>query len=335
MGGSGIALAEGQLPRLLSNAGTRFVAGASTTAGGQLRALLGGLCPDSVWASAEKDGWGAFSCNWKGKLRLRAVLRRQDGGWGVSLRAIPVRPATIQELNLPSSLSSFRDSEAGLFVVSGPPGSGRSTTLAALIDSINTHAHRTILAVEDSLETIHAPGQSAVIHREVGRDVLSMVDSALAAPRMDADVLLVGELRDAPTLRAALSAAESGVAVYGAGRGTSVVRSITGMIGAFDPREEPSVRAALAETVEAVCCQVLVRGMTPARHPAMEVLLRTPTISSILRSGELSQLNGAIIASRSMGMQLMDDALEDLVRQGVVAEDEAVRWCEDPKRFGG
>jgi twitching motility protein PilT len=242
----------------------------------------------------------------------------------------------LESLGLPAVVQSFADYPNGLVLVGGPTGSGKSTTLAALIDHINAHPGRHIATIEDPIEVIHRSKEAIVNQREVGSHAKSFAQALRATLRQDPDVLLVGELRDQETIEIAVNAAETGHLVFATVHTTSAAAVVDRLVHAVPAKRQGLVRSMLAESLRAVLCQQLLRrvDVPGKRQLACEVLLNNDAIANLIRNDKSFQIASVILTHRAEGMQLMDGVLEELVRGGVVDPDDALLKSVDKVAFG-
>lgn len=274
-----------------------------------------------------------FAYTVPGVARFRCNYFLQHDGPAAVFRIIPERIMTLEELNLPPVLGTLADLSRGLVLVTGPTGSGKSTTQAAIIDRINTVHSRHIITIEDPVEFVHQAKKSLITHREVGRHATSFASALRAAVREDPDVILVGEMRDLITIELAISAAEMGFLVFGTLHTNSAVKTIDRIIDVFPPSQQDAVRAQLAGSLAAIVSQLLLR--TPdgkGRAAAHEILLSAPGLSNVVREGNMSMLRSIIQTGRDRGMQMMDDSLLQLVKEGRADKQDAFHKLNDKKR---
>ena len=240
----------------------------------------------------------------------------------------------LDRLGLPEVVKGFGDLRHGLVLVGGPTGSGKSTTLAALIDYINRTSDRHVISLEDPIEVVHKSKQGLVNQREIGTHTQSFVDALRSTLREDPDVILVGEMRDLETIAFAVSAAETGHLVFGTVHTVSADTSVDRILNAFPPGEQPQVRSTLAENLRAVTCQYLIKRQDKAgRVLAAEVMLNNDAIASLIRNGKTYQIPSVIATSRDVGMQLMDNELMKLYREGKISADDAYIKSNVKKEF--
>ena len=266
-----------------------------------------------------------------GRFRVNAFHERGD--LAASLRLIPNQIKTIAELGMPPVIQSFADFPRGLVLVTGPTGSGKSTTLAALIDKINNEKAQHIITIEDPLEFTHKSKRSAIVQREVHYDTYSFSAALRSALRQDPDVVLIGEMRDLETISAAITIAETGHLVFATLHTNSASQSIDRMIDVFPPHQQPQIRSQLANIIQGICAQRLVPAIGGGRVVAAEVMVANPAIRNIIREGKSHQLDTIIQTGGDQGMQTMDRTLVKLVQSGVVTYDDAREFAVDLVEF--
>jgi twitching motility protein PilT len=269
-------------------------------------------------------------------LRFRANVFQEVGGIAAVFRIIKGTLLDLESLGLPPVVAGFRDLKGGLVLVGGPTGAGKSTTLAALIDSINRTYARHVISLEDPIEVVHARKLSLVNQREVGRHTRSFMEALRSTLREDPDVILVGEMRDFPTIAFAVTAAETGHLVLGTVHTSSAASSVDRLITACPPGQQDDVRSMLAGSLRAVVCQYLLRRKNdPGRVLAVEVMINNDAIASLIRKGKAFQIPSVITTSREVGMQLMDTELMRLAREGVISPEDAYLKATSKKDFEG
>ena len=264
-----------------------------------------------------------FSFEVPGVARFRVNAFTQARGAGAVFRTIPIQVLSMQTLGLGEVFERLAMLPRGLVLVTGPTGSGKSTTLAAMIDYINDHRYEHILTIEDPVEFVHTSKRCLINQREVHRDTHSFADALRSALREDPDVILVGELRDLETIRLALTAAETGHLVLGTLHTTSAAKTIDRIIDVFPGEEKAMVRSMLSESLQAVVSQTLLKREGGGRVAAHEVLIATSAVRHLIREDKVAQMYSAIQAGGSLGMQTLDAALSRLVKEGAVSLDEA------------
>ncbi|MDQ5970219.1 MAG: twitching motility protein PilT [Patescibacteria group bacterium] len=266
-----------------------------------------------------------------GRFRVNAYHER--GNLAAALRLIPTDILTIEQLGLPNIVNSFADYPRGLVLVTGPTGSGKSTTLAALVDKINSERSEHIITIEDPIEFTHSSKSSVVVQREVHYDTYSFSAALRSSLRQDPDVVLIGEMRDLETISAAITIAETGHLVFATLHTNSAAQSIDRMIDVFPPHQQPQVRAQLSNILMAICSQRLVPKIGGGRIAASEILIATPAVRNIIREGKSHQLDAVIQTGADKGMQSMDRTLISLIKAGTITYDDAKTFAVDLEEF--
>ncbi len=273
----------------------------------------------------------SFAFGTLGRFRVNAFHER--GNLAAALRLIPNDIKTITELGLPSVVSNFANYPRGLVLITGPTGSGKSTTLAALVDKINSERAQHIVTIEDPIEFTHKSKKSAVVQREVHYDTYSFSAALRSSLRQDPDVVLIGEMRDLETISAAITIAETGHLVFATLHTNSAAQSIDRMIDVFPPHQQPQIRAQLSNILMAICSQRLVPAIGGGRVPAAEILISNPAVRNIIREGKSHQLDAVIQTGADQGMQTMDRVLVNLVQNGTITYDNAYEVAVDLVEF--
>ena len=273
----------------------------------------------------------SFAFGTMGRFRVNAYHER--GNLAAALRLIPNEIKTVAELGVPNAVMKFADYPRGLVLVTGPTGSGKSTTLAALVDKINTERAQHIITIEDPIEFTHKSKKSVVVQREVHYDTYSFSAALRSSLRQDPDVVLIGEMRDLETISAAITIAETGHLVFATLHTNSASQSVDRMIDVFPPHQQPQIRAQLSNILMAICSQRLVPAIGGGRVVAAEVLVTNPAVRNIIREGKAYQLDGVIQTSADQGMQTMDRTLASLVQSGVITYDNAYEVAVDLVEF--
>ena len=266
-----------------------------------------------------------------GRFRVNAF--HEKGNLAASLRLIPNQIKTINELGLPSVVQSFADYPRGLILVTGPTGSGKSTTLAALIDKINNEKAQHIITIEDPIEFTHKSKRSVIAQREVHYDTYSFSAALRSSLRQDPDVVLIGEMRDLETISAAITIAETGHLVFATLHTNAAAQSIDRMIDVFPPHQQPQVRSQLANILQGICAQRLVPAIGGGRVVAAEIMVANSAIRNIIREGKTHQLDTVIQTGADQGMQTMDRTLVKMVQSGIVTYDDAREFAVDLAEF--
>ena len=266
--------------------------------------------------------------------RFRANIFNQRRGEAAVFRAIPTKILALEQLGMPPILRELCDKEKGLVLVTGPTGSGKSTTLAAMIDYLNDTFEGHILTIEDPIEFVHRSKKCLVSQRELGPHTLSFANALRAALREDPDIILVGEMRDLDTIQLALTAAETGHLVFGTLHTSSAPKTVDRIIDVFPPTQQAQIRAQFAESIEGVITQTLLKKKSGGRAAALEIMVGTNAVRNLIREGKLHQIPGIMQASKKDGMQTMDMALVDLVTKGLVTKAEAQSRSMTANLFG-
>jgi len=266
--------------------------------------------------------------------RFRCCAFQEQLGLAAVFRRIPADVPTLRELEIPESVETFAHRRSGLLLVTGATGSGKSSTLAALVDVINEQYRRHVITLEDPIEFVHAPKQSIVHQRGLHYDLVDFPSGIRAALREDPDVLLVGEMRDLDTMRLALTAAEIGALVLATLHTNGAVETVDRIVEVFPADEQPLVRSILSHAMAGVVSQVLLRRVDrPGRVVATEVLVATPAVANLIREGKTQDLVTVLQTGRALGMHTLDDSLEALVARGVVDVEEAGHYASNKARF--
>jgi twitching motility protein PilT len=265
--------------------------------------------------------------------RFRVNVFRGRRGEGAVFRTIPTKVMTIEDLGLPAILKEICDKEKGLVLVTGPTGSGKSTTLAAMIDYINNKDEGHILTIEDPIEFVHSSKKCLVNQREVQTHTMSFTSALRGALREDPDVILVGEMRDLETISLALTAAETGHLVFGTLHTSSAPKTVDRIIDVFPAAQQEQIRIMFAESIQAVITQTLLKKKAGGRIAGLEILIGTPAIRNLIREGKVHQIPSAMQTGQKQGMQTLDMALVELVRRNMVTIEEAQSRTLTPNLF--
>src|SRR5690349_6712570 len=275
----------------------------------------------------------SFELGQVARFRVNVFLQRK--GEGAVFRTIPTKILTLEELGMPPILKQMCEKEKGLILVTGPTGSGKSTTLAAMIDYLNLDYEGHILTIEDPIEFVHQSKKCLVNQRELGFHTHSFANALRAALREDPDIILVGEMRDLETIQLALTAAETGHLVFGTLHTSSAPKTVDRVIDVFPPTQQAQIRAQFAESIQAVVTQTLVKKKSGGRVAALEIMTGTTAVRNLIREAKIHQLPGTIQVSQKDGMQTMDMSLQALVARGLVTVEEAQTKTLTPNLFGG
>ncbi len=272
-----------------------------------------------------------FSFEIPGLARFRVNAFNHNRGAGGVFRTIPSKILSLEDLNAPKIFQEISEYPRGIVLVTGPTGSGKSTTLAGMIDYKNDSEYGHILTVEDPIEFVHESKKCLVNQREVHRDTLGFNEALRSALREDPDTILVGEMRDLETIRLALSAAETGHLVFGTLHTSSAAKTIDRIVDVFPAAEKAMVRSMLSESLKAVISQTLMKKIGGGRIAAHEIMIGTPAIRNLIREDKVAQMYSAIQTGQNVGMQTLDQNLKTLLASGVVSKDEAQRKAANPE----
>ncbi len=265
--------------------------------------------------------------------RFRVNVMRQNRGLAAVFRKIPTQVLSLQELGMPSILGEISRKEKGLVLVTGPTGSGKSTTLAGMIDLINDELEGHILTVEDPIEFVHKSKKCLVTQREVGPHTKSFTNALRAALREDPDIILVGEMRDLETIQLALTAAETGHLVFGTLHTSSAPKTVDRIIDVFPPNQQAQIRAMFAESIQAIICQTLCKKIGGGRAAGLEILMGTTAVRNLIREGKIHQIPSAMQTSQGAGMQTMEMHLRELVDRRIISRETAIEKTGNKEMF--
>ena len=282
-----------------------------------VRTLVHSIMNEGQKAQFDAEHQVDFACE-VADGRFRVNVFRHSRGPGAVLRSIPTVIPALESLNLPQGLRELCDRDRGLVLVTGPTGSGKSTTLASMVDVINETWDGHILTVEDPIEFVHKPKRCLVNQREVGPHTMSFADALKGALREDPDVILVGEMRDLETIALALTAAETGHLVFGTLHTSSAPKTVDRIIDAFPASQQSQIRTMLSESLEAVVAQTLLKKKGGGRVAACEILIGVPAVRNLIREGKLHQIPSMMQTGQRVGMQTLDMAVADLLKRGLI-----------------
>jgi len=274
-----------------------------------------------------------FSFEVPGLARFRVNAFNQNRGAAAVFRTIPSKVLSMEQLGMGQVFKQISDLARGLVVVTGPTGSGKSTTLAAMMDYVNSTRYEHILTIEDPIEFVHESKKCLVNQREVHRDTLGFQEALRSALREDPDIILVGELRDLETIRLALTAAETGHLVFGTLHTTSAAKTIDRIIDVFPAAEKSMVRSMLSESLQAVISQALLKKTGGGRIAAHEIMIGTPAIRNLIREDKVAQMYSAIQTGSAVGMKTLDQTLKELVQKGLITKEAAKSKAKQPDAF--
>ncbi len=318
------------LPPMLRIDGTLSpVSGAEALSEEAVETLIFAILDEEQKQVLLKDKEFDFSFAFGDLGRFRVNAFHEKGNLAAALRLIPNEIMTVEQLGLPPVVSKFAEYPRGLVLVTGPTGSGKSTTLAALVNKINHERAAYIVSIEDPIEFTHKPVKSVIAQREVHYDTYSFSAALRSSLRQDPDVVLIGEMRDLETIAAAITIAETGHLVLATLHTNSAAQSLDRMVDVFPPHQQPQIRAQLSNILMAICSQRLVPAIGGGRVAAAEILIATPAVRNIIREGKSHQLDAVIQTGAEHGMQSMDKTLAGLIHTGTITYDEARNFAVD------
>src|SRR2546426_327388 len=332
-GGSDLHIGEGQPPKMRKHGDVAPIR-EQPLERDETMSMLREVCGDRNWKIFEDRGDLDFAYEMDAASRFRCNYLKQTRGYGAVFRLIPTKIATLEQLGIPIVAEEFARLRGGLVLVTGPTGSGKSTTLAALIGYINDNFSRHIVTIEEPIEFVHGNKRSIITQREIPGDCESFPVALKAALREDADIVLVGEMRDLETISLALTAAETGLLVFGTLHTNNARKTVDRMVDVFPALRQPQARAMLANSLRGVLAQLLLKKADGSGRVAVnEVLISNAAVAAIIREGATQKLQDVIVSGRAQGMQFMDDAISTLLQQGVVTPHEAFMKAIDKNRF--
>ena len=299
----------------------------------QVHALIYDIMNDKQRKDYEEFLETDFSFEVPGVARFRVNAFNQNRGAGAVFRTIPSKVLTMEDLGMGEIFKKVSDVPRGLVLVTGPTGSGKSTTLAAMLDYLNNNKYHHILTIEDPIEFVHESKKCLVNQREVHRDTLGFNEALRSALREDPDIILVGEMRDLETIRLALTAAETGHLVFGTLHTTSAAKTIDRIVDVFPAEEKSMVRSMLSESLQAVISQTLLKKIGGGRVAAHEIMIGTPAIRNLIREDKVAQMYSAIQTGGSLGMQTLDMCLKNLLAKGLVSRESAREKAKIQENF--
>lgn len=334
-GASDLHIGEGQPPKIRKHGDVMPIREEPITRE-EAAYMLSEIAGPESWALFDERGDLDFAYEMDAHSRFRCNYLKQANGYGAVFRLIPTKIASLEELGIPPVVKEFGHLRGGLVLVTGPTGSGKSTTLAALIDYINENFARHIVTIEEPIEFVHDNKRSIVTQREVPINAVSFPVGLKAALREDADIVLVGEMRDLETISLALTAAETGLLVFGTLHTNNARKTVDRMVDVFPANKQAQARTMLANSLRGVVAQLLLKKTAEAgggRVAVNEILVASPAVSAIIREGASQKLQDVIVAGKGQGMQFMDDAIWALLQQGIVSPHEAFMKAIDKNRF--
>jgi twitching motility protein PilT len=332
-GASDLHIAEGQPPKMRVHGDIMPIRGEQISHE-EATKMMSEICGLHNWQIFEQRGDLDFAYEMDKASRFRSNYFKQSNGYGATFRLIPTKIATLEDLGVPLIIKEFATFRGGLVLVTGPTGSGKTTTQAALIDYINENFAKHVVTIEEPIEFVHENKRSAITQREVPGDSSSFAAGLKAALREDTDIVLVGEMRDLETVSLALTAAETGLLVFGTLHTNNARKTVDRMVDVFPAERQPQARAMLANSLRGVVAQLLLkRSDRPGRIAVNEILIANPAVAAIIREGATQKLQDVIVSGKAHGMQFMDDAIWALLEKGIVSAHEAFMKAIDKSRF--
>jgi twitching motility protein PilT len=332
-GGSDLHFAQGQPPKMRVH-GDIMPIRAEPISREEAVQMMSELCGARNWETFDQRGDLDFAYEMDEASRFRSNYFKQSNGYAATFRLIPTKIATLAQLGIPLIVREFANLRGGLVLVTGPTGSGKTTTQAALIDYINQNFAKHVVTIEEPIEFVHENKKSTITQREVPTDSSSFAAGLKAALREDTDIVLVGEMRDLETVSLALTAAETGLLVFGTLHTNNARKTVDRMVDVFPAERQPQARAMLANSLRGVVAQLLLkRADRPGRIAVNEILIANPAVAAIIREAATQKLQDVIVSGKAQGMQFMDDAIWALLEKGIVSPHEAFMKAIDKSRF--
>jgi twitching motility protein PilT len=294
------------------------------------------IIPENMWDQFKEKGELDFSYGIPGVSRFRINTYMQRACVAMAIRIVPTRIPSLEELDLPQTLTQIAEKPQGLVLVTGPTGSGKSTTLASVINYMNQTSRKHIITLEDPIEYLHKHGNSIIDQREVGFDTNNFANGLRAALRQDPDVILVGEMRDLETIQTAITAAETGHLVLGTLHTSSAPATINRIIDVFPPSQQPQVRIQLASVLVSIISQRLFKTIdNKGRKAATEILVNNPAVANLIRNEKIHQIVSIMQTSRALGMHTLESSIKDLVDRGHISKESALPYLQDKEKYDG
>src|SRR5256714_155922 len=334
-GGSDLHFAEGQPPKMRVH-GDIMPIRAEALSREEAIQMMSEICGARNWETFEQRGDLDFAYEMDEASRFRSNYFKQSNGYGATFRLIPTKIATLEDLGIPVVVKDFANIRGGLVLVTGPTGSGKTTTQAGLIDYINQNYAKHVVTIEEPIEFVHDNKRSTITQREVPTDSSSFAAGLKAALREDTDIVLVGEMRDLETIQLALTAAETGLLVFGTLHTNNARKTVDRMIDVFPSDQQAQVRTMLAASLRGVVAQLLLKKAPEVgggRIAVNEILVANSAVSAIIREGATQKLQDVIVSGKGQGMQFMDDAIFAFLQSGTVTAHEAFMKAIDKNRF--
>jgi twitching motility protein PilT len=334
MKASDLHLKSNAVPQVRVDGSIMPLPGRPALSSDQLEALIEPIAPDRNRGEFKETNDTDFAYSLPGRARMRCNVFRDIAGVGAVFRQIPSKILTAEQLNLPKAVLAFCELDKGLVVVTGPTGSGKSTTLAAMVDWINTNRDDHLITIEDPVEFVHPDKKCLINQREVGTQTRSFKAALRAALREDPDIVLVGEMRDLETVAIAIETAETGHLVFGTLHTNTAPSTVDRLIDQFPTDRQSQVRVMLSESLKGVVAQTLLKKKGGGRVAALEILIVTPAVANLIREGKTFQIPSLMQTGRGLGMVTLMDSLFELVKSGVVEAEEAYARAPHKKEFG-
>ena len=332
-GASDLHIGEGQPPKIRTN-GDIMPIRDELISHEEATRMLSEVCGPENWELFQQHGDLDFAYQMDEHSRFRSNYFKESNGYAAAFRLIPTKISSLEELGVPVVVKEFSYLRGGLVLVTGPTGSGKTTTQAALIDFINQNFSKHVVTIEEPIEFVHNNKRSIITQREVPRDSISFPAALKAALREDTDIVLIGEMRDLETISLALTAAETGLLVIGTLHTNNARKTVDRMIDAFPADKQGQARAMLANSLRGVVAQLLLkRSDRPGRIAVNEILVANAAVAAIIREGATQKLQDVIISGKAQGMQFMDDAIWALLEKNIVSPHEAFMKAIDKNRF--
>jgi twitching motility protein PilT len=332
-GGSDLHIGVGQPPKMRMH-GDIMPIRADPVTHEEATQMMSEISGPHNWEIFEQRGDLDFAYEMDEASRFRSNYFKQSNGYGAVFRLIPTKIATLEQLGIPLVVREFANLRGGLVLVTGPTGSGKTTTQAALIDYINRNFSKHVVTIEEPIEFVHDNKRSTITQREVPGNSTSFAAALKAALREDTDIVLVGEMRDLETISLALTAAETGLLVFGTLHTNNARKTVDRMVDVFPADRQPQARAMLANSLRGVVAQLLLkRADRPGRIAVNEILISNAAVAAIIREGATQKLQDVIVSGRAQGMQFMDDTIWALLEKGIVSPHEAFMKAIDKNRF--
>src|SRR6184192_1167573 len=332
-GGSDLHIGEGEPPKMRMHGDIMPIRKEPVTHEEAVQ-LMSEVCGPHNWKIFEQRGDLDFAYEMDEASRFRTNYYKQSNGYAAAFRLIPTRISTLEELGIPVVVKQFAHLRGGLVLVTGPTGSGKTTTQAALVDYINQNFSKHVVTIEEPIEFVHDNKRSTITQREVPGNSSSFPVGLKAALREDTDIVLVGEMRDLETVSLALTAAETGLLVFGTLHTNNARKTVDRMVDVFPAERQPQARAMLANSLRGVVAQLLLkRADRPGRIAVNEILIANAAVAAIIREGATQKLQDVIVSGKAQGMQFMDDTIWALLQKGIVSPHEAFMKAIDKNRF--